>query len=489
MKRLTTLFVAALLAANSNAQTGLTKKPLVEHLKVIDMLQQPNSMDATRAKTTATIDTVQRIVAQSTMDNVLMSMSDSVKVKYSRNRRSFFDYNNMIFAYNYPYAKSPMVSMGGVHTTPRVQYDTFVHWTINPFTMPSFVLYEGAFARYDTLSNLAQYTHLFVDSVTNDNVSYRNTFNSNRQIKQGWWFNLNAGTEDSAFRQTFTYDASNRLTADTVYVKHLSVWRIAARTQYSYDAANNLTLVNHWSNATDTSYTLPLLNQLKYEIGYDGSNRMTSVYTHSHNGTSLAPYVKDTFDYTGTYSFHTGWRQHQFDGIHGTWWPQYQMQKHLSGGLADTVFHQGWDSIANMWTPVSMDIVAYNEYKHPDSMHSYLYNWTSYSSSPDYTSRYYYEIFYDTILAIKVDEIATDSNKEILAYPNPAKDIVTIAYDDRFWGIVSIVDLSGKTVMKQSAMTKNSTKIDISTLSPGMYSLVLTSKEGKNILRGKLLKE
>ncbi len=300
----------------SNAQKK-NHLPVTQHNTVVSQLLRMNRQ-TTAQKTTAGIPT-QRVIAQSTWDHTLSDYADSVELRYSGMRKSEYDYNNMIYAYNYPYGTTPMFNYAGIHTTPQVQYDTFVHWTINPFTMPTFMLYEGWFANYDTLNNLIGFRQLYIDSVTNDNKAYRNIFtNDDHNIKEGYWFNLNAGVEDSAFIQYFQYDTTGLLTADSVYELHLGVWRIAAKTYYGHDTSGNLTLIDHYANVSDTSFLLPLVQQSKYVNTYDTSNRLASVYTSLHNGTSLLPYVKDTFDYMGTLTFHTAWRQHQMDGIHGT---------------------------------------------------------------------------------------------------------------------------------------------------------------------------
>lgn len=487
MRRIFTVLLT-IISSFAMAQTALVRRQVAEHhVHVLTSLLNRAGVAATKplAKATAGVPT-QRVIAQSTVDNGTSTYTDSVTCDYTGMRRSLFDYNTIVYPYNYPYGTTPMFDFAGTFTEPQVKYDTYVHWTINPFTMPAFTLYEGNFAKYDTNNNLIHFTRLFVDSTTNDNMSYANTFNAAGNITQGLTFNLNAGIEDSAFKQFFKYDASNRLVSDSVYELHLGVWRIAARTYYTYSTPGYLTQIDHFANETDTSFLLPLIQQSKYTNTYDASGRLTSVLTALYDGTSLVNYVKDTFDYTGTGTYHTSWRQHQFDPIHGTWWPQYKMSKHVnSANKPDTVYHQGWDSIANSWTPISKDVITYNTYDNPAKVYNYEYNWTAYSTTPDYTTTYYYEVFMleEPTLVKQSQEVAG-----LPSFPNPAHDVLNVpALANQ--KTVTITDMTGRIVLLQSAHTGKTTIVELQQFTPGTYVLNIQDNNGRVLQREKFIKE
>lgn len=494
MRSLHFLFFLLALArvGNVSAQSGRKLPMNMHHTRMVSGLLRMNEEHNAAMKGTAGVPT-DRVIAQSTRDNTLASYTDSVIVRYTGMRKSKYDYNDMIYPYNYPYANTPMFNYAGAFALPQVQYDTYVHWTINPFTMPTFTLYEGSFAVNNTDNNITHFTQLFVDSTTNDNRSYANTYTATKKIARGHWFNLNAGVEDSAMIQYFAYDASDRLWVDSIYEKHLGVWRVTGRTYYSYDASGNLTNIDHYANVADTSFLLPLVQQSKYVNAYDGSGRLTSVYTSMHNGTSLLPYVKDTFEYSGTLTFHNAWRQHQFDGIHGTWWPQYRMTKHIASGKPDTIYHDGWDSILNMWTPISKDVASYNAVGNPTTLQNYLYNWTSYSTSPDYTTRYYYETFSDTTPTAVAHPAAMNASA-ITIFPNPAQNTISVSctadagagHDLR----LTICDIYGRTLLRQDIKNTLRTEVPVSTLAPGVYWAIvddLTTQQRYG--RGRFIKE
>ena len=452
------------------------------------LLRMNENRNALASKPTAGT-LMQRVVSQSTRDNSTGSLSDSVKLKYSGQRGSTYDYNMMMYPYNYPYSTSPMFDYAGVFTSPQVKYDTYTHWTINPFTMPAFVLYESNNATYDTNSNITAFRKLFVDTAINDNVSFVNTFNAAKKISKGFSFNLNAGVADSAFIQHFQYDAANRLTKDSTYELHLGVWRIVSRTMYSYDAAGNVTLIDHYSNQTDTTFLLPLTPQLKYTNTYDASNRLTTVLTAITNGTVMIDYVKDTFTYSGTLTFHNSWKQIQMDPINGTWWPQYYMQKTLSAAKPDTIYHKGWDSIANAWVPIAKDIVSYNSYSNPDTILNYEYNWTAYSTTPDYTTVYYYDTFTYNPPATSISAAAT--SPEIRVFPNPAGNNITIEMPSTFadkYINVYFVNVAGQIITKQSVSATSAVSVNTSHLTTGTYWVLIEGDNGQLLHRHQLLK-
>lgn len=485
------LFLTVISVSSAIAQEARdNQKQALKHNQIIGALLRstPYSAPLAAAKSTAGVPT-QRVIAQSTVDNGTSLYTDSVTCSYSGMNHSTFDYNTIIYPYNYTYGTSPMFELKGIFTEPQVKYDTYVHWTINPFTMPTFSLYEGNYATYDTNSNQTHFVKLFVDSSTNDNMSYANSFDTVGNIIKGLTFNLNAGIEDSAFKQFFTYDTAHRLVKDSVYELHLGVWRIAARTYYSYNASGYLTQIDHFSNQTDTSFLLPLVQQSKYANTYDASGRLIAVVTSLFDGSSLVNYVKDTFDYTGTSGYHSSWRQHQFDPIHGTWWPQYKMSKHINvAGKPDTVYHQGWDSIANSWTPISKDVITYNTYDNPAKVYNYEYNWTSYSTTPDYTTTYYYEIF---LLDEPTRTNIPNNQERLTLYPNPVKDNLHFASEttNGTGSEISVIDMTGRIILRQSIEKGKIANVDVQALAPGNYILNLHDKNGKVLNKAQFIKE
>lgn len=70
-----------------------------------------------------------------------------------------------------------------------------------------------------------------------------------------------------------------------------------------------------------------------------------------------------------------------------------------------------------------------------------------------------------------------DGNEGILVSPNPAVDYLTVESFDRI-DVIEITDITGKTVLQQSAAGENRFRIDVSSLSKGMYFLIARGRGG-----------
>jgi hypothetical protein len=93
---------------------------------------------------------------------------------------------------------------------------------------------------------------------------------------------------------------------------------------------------------------------------------------------------------------------------------------------------------------------------------------------------------YSNIASIKPDE--TKAGYAI--YPNPAKDyfnLVSSKPEDLKGAAISIVDLSGQVILKQSLQATGNQKVSISSLAKGMYIIKIVKTTG--VVTRKLLKE
>ena len=437
---------------------------------IIAVLMQRQATRGLVYKTTSGI-MEERVIAQSTRDTVTGPLSDSVSLGYPANMGSKYDYNTMIYPYNYCYNTTPMLSFKGIFTKPMVMADTYLHWTINPFTLV-YGLYEKTFASYDLSKNLVSFRHNYIDSVTVKNTSYANSFNSAGNIVQGNWFADVSGVMDSAFCQFFSYDGSGRLQEDSLFEMHLGAWHKVARSLYTYDGTGNIIQIDGYAQ-TDTTFDSVLAEQVKYVNTYDASNRLTSVATFEFDNTSLAASGRDTFNYTGSSTFHTSWREYQYDEINHYWAPQFRMTKTLNGmGLPDTILTNGYDSVLNEWLPQMMQIARYDTANNPDTLYEYDYNFTSFPALPNYTTVYYYNLYSNTT---GVPDIPVT---ELRLYPNPAVEMVVI---DGLTNpaIVELMDEQGRMIMRQTVSVQG--KINVGMLRLGNYVVIVRDMQGRVI--------
>ncbi|MCD6013705.1 MAG: Secretion system C-terminal sorting domain [Flavipsychrobacter sp.] len=485
MNRLFTLLLAMAVTNCLLAQSIYKQAHTSRHNQMVNALLQMQQYHKVAAKPTAT--TKYRLKARSIRDNTFNALIDSVDLGYTGFRGSTYDYNTMLFPFNYPYSTSPMWNFGGTFTKPQVLFDTLRRWQVNPNTLV-YGYYQTDLATYDTGNKLTNYKALYVDSAFYPNTIHKNTFTTAKNISMGISSNWIGGVADSAFKQYFTYDTGNRLTKDSTYELHLGAWRIVSKTFYTYDASKNLTVIENWANTTDTSFLLPLVRQLKYVNTYDASKRLLTVNDSFYNGTSaLEAYMKDTFTYTGTFTFHTTWKQHQFDPIDGTWNPQFNMSKHLNSiNLPDTVTIRGWDSILSSWVPSTMYVVSYNSNNDPDVLKDYQYNFTSFPATPDFTTKYYYQTFIDNT---GVEELPAADNAKV--FPNPATNTINITGLNVAQNSVvtySLVNVSGQVMYNECSPWHGETQINVERFTPGIYWLVIHNDAGQIICRQSVIK-
>ena len=321
------------------------------------------------------------------------------------------------------------------------------------------------------------YNEVFADSVTNKNMSYINSFTATNNIASGYWLNHPIGAGDSAFKQFFTYNSLNKLTKDSIYEYH-SGWHLAARTYYTYDTLHNLIKIDGYSNTTDTTFRDTLKEQVQYINTYDTSHRLHSVLTSYYNGTSLSPYVKDTFGYSGAHTYHNSWKEYQYDPINGYWTPILYMTKQLNAsGLPDTVNIQGWDSLSSAWVPQTMDVIKYDTAKNPDTLKDYEYNFGSFPSVPNYTTVYYYNSFINK-LAVNIVKTLLDKTR---IFPNPASNTLTIFNDELLEGApisVILMNVSGQVISKTTVSWSSATQISVRELNAGIYWITVMDQAG-----------
>jgi len=140
-----------------------------------------------------------------------------------------------------------------------------------------------------------------------------------------------------------------------------------------------------------------------------------------------------------------------------------------------------------MWVPFAKQMAFYNASNNPIKLDEYIYNFTSFPPTPDFTTRYYYESFNDTTAGI----FSASVENKLLIYPNPAADKIQIkGFEKNNTQInVRLFDVCGRLQSQQLTTTSGeSIEIPLNTLSPGMYFVVLEDEKGKLIHREPFVK-
>jgi Secretion system C-terminal sorting domain len=488
MNRMTVLFALMILAVQP-VSGKIAGKPARKniHEQMLQTLLRHDFAAGDAQRTTAGV-TLQRVVAQSIRYNAADSLMDSISLNYGTNRGSTYDYNDLVYSYNYPYSTTPMFNYAGAFTKPQVLFDTMMHWGVDPNTLV-YGYYETDQAVYDTHRNTTSYEAMPADHSIGDSMKFTNSFDSHNNITGGYWFLWTSGSTDSAFKQFFKYNTSELLTEDSVYEYHNGAWHLVSKTYYTYDASSNLIQIDNIANDTDTTFAPPTIEQLKYVNTYDASGRLLSVASSFYDGTALAPYIRDTFAYTSTYTFHTSWKEYQYDPINGYWAPMFNMSKSLNAvHLPDTVYIQGFDSIMNAWVPQTMDILHYNSANNPDTLNDFEYNFTAYPSTPDYTTVYYYQNYVNTLGVTA--QTAEDNNA--IVFPDPTKGQFTIsglAAQINKPVTITIISINGQTIYRQSSYWQGSGQMSLADVAPGIYTVLVQDGSGALLLKKAVVKQ
>ncbi len=474
------------------AQVGMidTEKIMLQNIYIAKMMQQQSHVVNVMNKTDG-FTTARRVVSQSKHDDMLTRLVDSVKVSYSGESSSTYDYNAMVYAYNYPYNTSPLFGFNGIFTKPQIQFDRYTHWQINPNTLV-YGFYQKDYASYDASKNLLRDTAVFADSLVFPNMLHLNNYTAANKIESSYSFKYSGGVADSAFKQYFVYDGSNKLVKDSMYQFHAGAWYVVSRSLYTYDGSNNLTLINNYSNVSDTTFLIPLIEQLQYSNTYDASNRLTTVQTSFYDGTLFRAYVRDTFEYTALSTFHSGWREHQYDRINSRWEPTSNMIKTLNvDGLPDTINAKTYDRIAGLWVPFTKYICKYDSFNNPTQLREYQYNFSSFPATADFTTYYFYETYtVDTGNGnIGIESLKSDLIK---VFPNPTNGTVFIDGIDLNKVIIhlTIMDVSGR-IYREQELINNAGKASFSMydMIPGTYLIKLSDEKGQFVKQQLLIKE
>ena len=89
-----------------------------------------------------------------------------------------------------------------------------------------------------------------------------------------------------------------------------------------------------------------------------------------------------------------------------------------------------------------------------------------------------------TLTILDNDGIGVNVNKNIIAniYPNPTKELINIESTELI-NSVEIVNIIGQSVMSINSIQKNEKSIDVSSLVPGVYNVVISTAKGNTIKR------
>jgi len=96
----------------------------------------------------------------------------------------------------------------------------------------------------------------------------------------------------------------------------------------------------------------------------------------------------------------------------------------------------------------------------------------------------------DTISPIiSVNEITFTETNEVIVFPNPFKNRVTVYYKGKIEGAYTLVvyDITGKEMLKKEQLTANKTVLELNQLKQGIYIVVATDNTGKRLFSERII--
>jgi len=268
---------------------------------------------------------------------------------------------------------------------------------------------------------------------------------------------------NSSYKRYRTYDGSGYLVLDSMYNFTGAV--PAEKNVYTNDAGGNPTLsVKYlwsftppgWVPSTQVISTYDAFGHETLAITQDYSG---TTWTNNQKDTTYYPGSSDRFSYSATYSWASG-----------AWQGTSARSTHInSANQWDTVYLYDWNSTTSAFDIHEKDYQLYTSYGNLQYAGGYLYNTGTgtYASAPYDLNIYYYETYNFTGVNDPAPSVAT-----VKISPNPASGMLHLAMNDVASSgplKVSIISITGQTMMQTDMSGTTDAAIDVSGYAPGIY--------------------
>lgn len=311
-------------------------------------------------------------------------------------------------------------------------------------------------------------------------------------------------------KDSLSYDTSNNVTRIDGYQLMNGVWEHVSYIDYTYDAdGNRLSRTNY--NHFNGNFHLGGIYNYEYEdnkltqwellmggtdlaevgnVTYDSDGRiLEELAQDTWSSTSLQDSWKIDYVYNpdGTLNNSTQsfWEGSSWNSYGGEWF-YYDDNKNCikweqkSGNTVTNKNEYDYDLdylVEELVLPINPEVQS--EKKNLVEMRNKVEvnRWYTENDQGDltYICDYIYE--YENIGTMGVqnpDSVLAD----IMIYPNPTSDLVTINSGKNTISNIDVMDASGKTVLKESVLNRNKTSVNTSNLEAGIYYLRLLTSKG-----------
>ncbi len=368
-------------------------------------------------------------------------------------------------------------------------------------TLTDTVCYTYGGNRYTTPNNLRNFdtaARMFLDQGTWKVKNYDiQTFDANdRILTDGRVDRNNSGNWEYGIQQAFTYDATGKLVTDTVYIYAISAgyWYAIEYTNYTYNAANQVVsetiidwneITNTWGKDERILYHYNAAGYLivkEYQVWpYMGSAFITMDSTkYTYNANNLCIRI-DILTWKDTYWSDYSTQVFAYNG-NGDVVAQYDLSAADTLSSLLTYYNATNDTTATTyrakrttWLMGDSTIYTWNSDGNPDTESQM--RWDEFTAS--YRRAGFYKCYYEPFTPNSVTNVSKAA-AQLQLHPVPATNTLYLQTQDKEQQhyTVTITDMQGKQVLRNTYIGNTTRQLDISTLPAGMYNITLLSNKG-----------
>jgi hypothetical protein len=436
------LMLAQAFGQNSNIDTNSVQakhKDLI--LSILDGQQSRLQEKPTGIK--------QRVIAQTMKGETI---NDSASFRYSGTRGSEFNYNR--FTYNSilegPYEPSFIYprNMKGWH----MLADTITYFIRDTFSYKDYAVYRPdnkcsfIFTEYNTSSRFRS--------------SYIYNSNGDMEARYSSLYSGSVPTDTSSILK-YSYE-NNKLMTDSAWLKDFGVFVLLGFDRFYYSASGKLEVDSGFSA---TSSSLAVTNLTYYTDG-----KLRTITTTIFSGNTIREILKDSLGYTGNLEYLT-FLQSQSDNFSTNLsWSRVELKYPGINGLPDSTTV---NLIVNGSESETIYRYQYNDFDNPEEILAY----TDGNPTPYQTAHFYYETYND---GLAINEFKSEN--DLTVYPNPfsnqinleSKSLLNQNYTLRLLNVVGSEVFSTRLTPRDGK-----TKFSLPQLSPGFYTLLVQSSDGR----------
>jgi hypothetical protein len=219
----------------------------------------------------------------------------------------------------------------------------------------------------------------------------------------------------------------------------------------------------------------------RYDYLYDNSDRLLSYSAQYYYMGGFVNNYKDSFQYTGTNPGFSTYTNFFWDSNNQSWTPDTREIDIVNAqGLVDTYYLHKWTGVD--YDTMEKDVVVYDIDGLVQYVNGYVYNGNGIYNSTPYDQQ---TMYYETYIDLDVENI--EGTAALSVYPNPSAGLLNVKRNSTAATTGEIYGSDGK-LMLQLSLTKEIESINIGSLTPGTYYLMIRDTQAGVLYRKSFIK-